>query len=254
VGLNAAKAIAFAHDLPLLGINHLEGHLYANWLMPGEEPSFPNLTLIVSGGHTDLVLMEGHGRYRALGRTLDDAAGEAFDKVARLLGLGFPGGPAIERSATGARPALRLPRARVAGPYDFSFSGLKTAVLRLVRGELGDVPATAETATAFQEAVADVLAAKTVRAAQDCGAKEILLSGGVAANTLLRQTMAARSPLPVRVPPPSFCTDNAAMVAACGYYRFQTGQRDGGPRHSAGTAHRPTDGSGSGHRSRTPSP
>jgi N6-L-threonylcarbamoyladenine synthase len=140
VGLNAAKAIAFAHDLPLLGINHLEGHLYANWLMPGEEPSFPNLTLIVSGGHTDLVLMEGHGRYRALGRTLDDAAGEAFDKVARLLGLGFPGGPAIERSATGARPALRLPRARVAGPYDFSFSGLKTAVLRLVRGELGDVP------------------------------------------------------------------------------------------------------------------
>jgi N6-L-threonylcarbamoyladenine synthase len=227
VGLNAAKAIALARDLPLLGVNHLEGHLYANWLTPGEEPSFPNLTLIVSGGHTDLVLMEGHGRYRALGRTLDDAAGEAFDKVARLLDLGFPGGPAIERSAMGARPALRLPRARVAGPYDFSFSGLKTAVLRLVRGELGDVPPAPETAAAFQEAVADVLAAKTIRAAQDNGAKEILLSGGVAANALLRQVVAARSPLPVRMPPSSFCTDNAAMIAACAYYRFQTGQRDG---------------------------
>jgi len=227
VGLNAAKAIALACDLPLVGVNHLEGHLYANWLVAGEEPSFPNLTLIVSGGHTDLVLMEGHGRYRALGRTLDDAAGEAFDKVARLLGLGFPGGPAIERSAVGARPTLRLPRARVSGPYDFSFSGLKTAVLRLVRGELGDVPPTAETAAAFQEAVADVLATKTIRAARESGAREILLSGGVAANTLLRQVVAARSPLPLRVPPPSLCTDNGAMIAACGHYRFQAGQRDG---------------------------
>jgi N6-L-threonylcarbamoyladenine synthase len=227
VGLNAAKAIALAHDLPLLGINHLEGHLYANWLVVGEEPSFPNLTLIVSGGHTDLVLMEGHGRYRCLGRTLDDAAGEAFDKVARLLGLGFPGGPAIERSAVGARPALRLPRARVAGPYDFSFSGLKTAVLRLVRGELGAVPPAAETAAAFQEAVADALATKMVRAARESGAVEILLSGGVAANTLLRQVVTARSPLPLRVPPPSLCTDNAAMIAACAYYRFLAGQRDG---------------------------
>ena len=128
--------------------------------------------------------MEGHGRYRRLGRTLDDAAGEAFDKVARLLGLGFPGGPAIERLGGGRHaPALRLPRARVAGPYDFSFSGLKTAVLRLVRGELGDVPPTAETAAAFQEAVVDALAAKTVRAARENGAREILLSGGVAANT-----------------------------------------------------------------------
>jgi N6-L-threonylcarbamoyladenine synthase len=227
VGLNAAKAIALASDLPLLGVNHLEGHLYANWLVPGEEPFFPNLTLIVSGGHTDLVLMEGHGRYRGLGRTLDDAAGEAFDKVARLLGLGFPGGPAIERSAVGARPKLRLPRARVAGPYDFSFSGLKTAVLRLVRGELGDVPPAAETAAAFQEAVADVLAAKMIRAARENGARQILLSGGVAANTLLRQVVAARSSLPLRVPPPSLCTDNGAMIAACAHYRFQTGQRDG---------------------------
>jgi len=227
VGLNAAKAVALAGDLPLLGINHLEGHLYANWLVAGQEPSFPNLTLIVSGGHTDLVLMEGHGRYRPLGRTLDDAAGEAFDKVARLLGLGFPGGPAIERSAMGARPALRLPRARVAGPYDFSFSGLKTAVLRLVRGELGDVPPTAETAAAFQEAVVDVLATKMIRAARDSGAVEILLSGGVAANSLLRQVVAARSPLPLRVPPASLCTDNGAMIAACAYYRFQAGQRNG---------------------------
>jgi len=226
VGLNAAKAIALACDLPLLGINHLEGHLYANWLGAGQEPAFPNLTLIVSGGHTDLVLMEGHGRYRPLGRTLDDAAGEAFDKVARLLGLGFPGGPAIERSAVGARPNLRLPRARVTGPYDFSFSGLKTAVLRLVRGELGDVPPAAETAAAFQEAVADALAAKIVRAARDGGAAEILLSGGVAANSFLRETVATRSPLPLRLPPPSLCTDNGAMIAACAYYRFHAGQRD----------------------------
>jgi N6-L-threonylcarbamoyladenine synthase len=227
VGLNAAKAIALARDLPLVGVNHLEGHLYANWLVAGEEPAFPNLTLIVSGGHTDLVLMEGHGRYRPLGRTLDDAAGEAFDKAARLLGLGFPGGPAIERSAVGARPALRLPRARVAGPYDFSFSGLKTAVLRLVRGELGDVPPTAETAAAFQEAVADALAAKMIRAARENEAREMLLSGGVAANTFLREVVAARSPLPLRVPPPSLCTDNGAMIAACAHYRFLAGQRDG---------------------------
>jgi len=233
VGLNVAKAIAMVETLPLIGINHLEGHIYANWLVEGPEPSFPLLCLVVSGGHTDMVVMEGHGHYRRLGHTLDDAAGEAFDKVARLLGLGFPGGPAIERAAlpTGrqaarARPALRLPRARVAGPYDFSFSGLKTAVLRLVRGEVGDTPPIPETAAAFQEAVVDALATKTVRAAQENRATEILLAGGVAANSLLRQVLAQRSSVPLRVPPPSLCTDNAAMVASCAYYRLRQGQRD----------------------------
>jgi N6-L-threonylcarbamoyladenine synthase len=233
VGLNVAKAIAMVETLPLIGINHLESHIYANWLVEGPEPSFPLLCLVVSGGHTDMVVMEGHGHYRRLGHTLDDAAGEAFDKVARLLGLGFPGGPAIERAAlpTGrqavrAKPALRLPRARVAGPYDFSFSGLKTAVLRLVRGEVGDAPSIPETAAAFQEAVVDALATKTVRAAQENRATEILLAGGVAANSILRQVLAQRSSVPLRVPLPSLCTDNAAMVASCAYYRLRQGQRD----------------------------
>ncbi|HEU5323161.1 MAG TPA: tRNA (adenosine(37)-N6)-threonylcarbamoyltransferase complex transferase subunit TsaD, partial [Methylomirabilota bacterium] len=149
VGANAAKALAYALDVPLVAVNHLEGHVYAAWLSPeatrrgeegGRQPRFPALCLIVSGGHSDLVLMAGHGRYRRLGETADDAAGEAFDKVARLMGLGFPGGPAIERLAAGARPALRLPRARLSRPYDFSFSGLKTKVLRLVRGEEGPAP------------------------------------------------------------------------------------------------------------------
>jgi len=229
VGLNVAKAMAMVETLPLIGINHLESHIYANWLVEGPEPSFPLLCLVVSGGHTDMVVMEEHGRYRRLGHTLDDAAGEAFDKVARLLGLGFPGGPAIEKAALPtrrAKPAFRLPRARVAGPYDFSFSGLKTAVLRLVRGEVGDTPPVPETAAAFQEAVVDALAVKTVRAAQENQATEILLAGGVAANSLLRQVLAQRSSLPLRVPPPSLCTDNAAMVASCAYYRLRQGQRD----------------------------
>ena len=156
VGANAAKAIAYARGLPLVAVNHLEGHIYAAWLADapsGEEapaPRFPALCLIVSGGHTDLVLMTGHGRYRRLGETADDAAGEAFDKVARLMGLGFPGGPAIERLADGIAPALRLPRARLRRPYDFSFSGLKTKVLRLVRGQEGPVPALPELAAAYK--------------------------------------------------------------------------------------------------------
>jgi N6-L-threonylcarbamoyladenine synthase len=224
VGANAAKAIAYARDIPLLAVNHLEGHIYAAWLEEAPPPRFPVLCLIVSGGHTDLVLMAGHGRYRRLGETADDAAGEAFDKVARLLGLGFPGGPAIERLAAGATPSLRLPRARLARPYDFSFSGLKTKVLRLVRGEEGPPPPAPELAAAFQEAVVDALVTKALAAARDHAAREIVLVGGVAANSALRAALVERSPLRVRIPPPALCTDNGAMIAACGWWRLRAGE------------------------------
>ncbi|HEY5639500.1 MAG TPA: tRNA (adenosine(37)-N6)-threonylcarbamoyltransferase complex transferase subunit TsaD [Dehalococcoidia bacterium] len=226
VGVNFAKALAFSLGLPLVPVNHLEGHIYAAWLDPhGEGPRFPSLVLIVSGGHSDVVLMEGHGRYRRLGQTVDDAAGEAFDKVARLLGLGFPGGPAIDRLAAehGRAKTLRLPRARLDGEYDFSFSGLKTKVGRLVRGEEGDSPEAAELAAAFQESVVDSLVTKALEAAESEGAREIILSGGVAANSELRRVLAERSPLPVVVPPPELCTDNGAMIAACAHYRLAAG-------------------------------
>jgi N6-L-threonylcarbamoyladenine synthase len=227
VGVNVAKALAYARDLPLVAVNHLEAHLYANWIDEAGEgrspPRFPLAGLIVSGGHTDLVVMVRHGRLRRLGRTRDDAAGEAFDKVARLLGLGFPGGPAIERAASGVAPSLRLPRAWLRGSDDVSFSGLKTAVLHAVRGEQGPAPPLDETAAAFQEAVVDVLATKTARAARREGVRAVLLSGGVAANGALRAALAERSPVPVHVPSPALCTDNAAMVAACAFYRFKAG-------------------------------
>ncbi len=224
VGFNFAKALAYACGLPLVPVNHLEGHIYAAWLDRDEGPKFPALVLIVSGGHSDVVLMEGHGRYQRLGQTVDDAAGEAFDKVARLLGLGFPGGPAIDRLTQGAAsPKLRLPRARLDRPYDFSFSGLKTKVQRIVRGEDGDVPDTAELAAAFQESVVDSLVTKAVRAAEDNGARQVILSGGVAANSRLRAVLAERSPAPLLVPPPALCTDNGAMIAACAHYRLQAG-------------------------------
>jgi N6-L-threonylcarbamoyladenine synthase len=186
------------------------------------------LALIVSGAHTDLVLMEEHGRYRRLGRTRDDAAGEAFDKVGRFLGLGYPGGPAIERAAASVgRPSLRLPRAWLGDAHDFSFSGLKTAVLRLARQQGGEPLPVAEVAAAFQEAVVDVLVTKAVRAARREGVSQILLSGGVAANTALREALTRRSPVPVRVPSPALCTDNGAMVAGCAYFRLQRGPPSG---------------------------
>jgi N6-L-threonylcarbamoyladenine synthase len=232
VGVNTAKTLAWAHGLPLLAVNHLEAHLYASWIevegRPYRVPELPALGLIVSGGHTDLVLMRGHGDYARVGRTRDDAAGEAFDKAARMLGLGFPGGPAIERAARAAPGEgragggrLRLPRAWLRGTDDFSFSGLKTAVLHTVRGEAGPPPRREEIAAAFQASVVDVLTKKAVDAAVREGARSILLSGGVAANTPLRETLAARSPLPVHAPPPVLCTDNGAMIAACAHYRFE---------------------------------
>ncbi len=234
VGLNAAKAIAFGAGKPLIGINHLEGHIYANWLdkEPGREPKFPLLCLIASGGHTDLVLMKGHGQYQLLGRTRDDAAGEAFDKVARVLGLGFPGGPAIERVARGARRSAVLPRSWLRDTDDFSFSGLKTATLRMAeeQGLLpadgvqpSPAPAVSDLAAGFQEAVADVLAAKTADAARRLSVRQVLLAGGVAANALLRQRLSERSPAPFGYPLPKHCTDNAAMIASCGYFKLRAG-------------------------------
>jgi N6-L-threonylcarbamoyladenine synthase len=225
VGVNFAKALAWSLGLPLVPVNHLEGHIYAAWLDNAEGPRFPSLVLIVSGGHSDIVLMEGHGRYQRLGQTVDDAAGEAFDKVARLLGLGFPGGPAVDRLASGHGRAtsVKLPRARVDGEYDFSFSGLKSKVQRLVSGDEGQAPETAELAAAFQESVVDSLVTKALAAAAENGAREIILVGGVAANSALRTTLAEGSHVPVVVPPPAFCTDNGAMIAACAHYRFKAG-------------------------------
>ncbi len=223
VGANVAKAIALARGQPITGVNHLEGHIYANWL-GNSVPSFPLVCLIVSGGHSDLVLMRGHGDYVVLGRTRDDAAGEAFDKAARILDLGYPGGPAIQKAAEKGVASLELPRAWLKGTNDFSFSGIKTALLRLVDG--GQVSSKADAAASFQEAVVDVLVTKTVAVVKKCRVRQILLAGGVAANSLLRQRLVKYSPLPVLVPEPILCTDNAAMIAACGYYRFQAGRTD----------------------------
>ncbi|MBE9514351.1 MAG: tRNA (adenosine(37)-N6)-threonylcarbamoyltransferase complex transferase subunit TsaD [Chloroflexi bacterium] len=233
VGVNTAKAIALATQLPIAGINHLEAHIYANWLtVPPKEKAdirFPCLCLIVSGGHSDLILMRGHGQFEKLGRTRDDAAGEAFDKAARILNLGYPGGPAIERVASSGTPHLALPRAWLKGSHDFSFSGLKTALWHLVQKEkiLTNPSLVADAAASFQYAIVDVLVAKTIEAAREFRVRQILLSGGVAANKLLTERLLNASPFPARVPPPHLCTDNAAMVAACGYYHFQNGQLDG---------------------------
>jgi N6-L-threonylcarbamoyladenine synthase len=282
IGLTAGKTLALARSLPFIGINHLEAHIYANWLRKGDDapprhlaartssdpdsdyqegdPQFPVLCLIVSGAHTELVLIRRHGHYELLGRTRDDAAGEAFDKVARILGLGYPGGPAIQKAAgerrTNTHPYYRLPRAWLRGTYDFSFSGLKTAVLHIVQGAQGGSPAVPDgsdarghqyvrqgaqaagwggisvpdMAAAFQEAVVDVLATKTRMAAEEHRVAHVLLAGGVAANALLRQRLALElKPLgiPLSYPPIEFCTDNAAMIAAAGYFHLRLGERHG---------------------------
>jgi len=224
VGVNFAKAVALAWELPLVSVNHLEAHIYANWLGT-ERPTFPAISLIVSGGHTELILLKGHGEISRLGRTRDDAAGEAFDKVARTLGLGYPGGPVIEKATQGITPTRRLPRAWLRGSDDFSFSGIKTAAVRLaeelkVAASINPSPVALDIAASFQQAVVDVLVTKTVAAASKHGVSQILLAGGVAANKLLRETMARRSPIPVLIPPIVLCTDNAAMVASCGYFRL----------------------------------
>jgi N6-L-threonylcarbamoyladenine synthase len=234
IGFNAAKAIAYARDIPFVGVNHLEGHIYANWLWASAQadetptaPEFPLLCLVVSGGHTDLVLMRGHGDLVRLGRTRDDAAGEAFDKVARILGLGFPGGPIIQKiSEDGDASRYPLARAWLNGTYDFSFSGVKTAALRLVeRFPEGEVPV-ADVAAAFQESVADVLSAKTARAASEYGVRQVAVAGGVAANSALRAMVQERSPVPVRLPALKYCTDNAAMIGSAGFHAFRLGQAD----------------------------
>ncbi len=259
VGVNAAKALAFSWSKPLLAVHHLEAHIYANWLITGEEtppPRFPCLCLIISGGHTSLVLMQDHGRFQQLGQTLDDAAGEAFDKGARILGLGYPGGPAIEAAARKGQPGrFRLPRSRLPGTHDFSFSGLKTALYRLAQEErrresslhygsepfpeshpaevprlsrAGEQPplspqVAADLAAAFQDAVVEVLVHKTLEAANIYGVLEVLLAGGVAANSCLREEMGLHLNVPLHMPPPRLCTDNAAMVGAAAYWHFVRG-------------------------------
>jgi N6-L-threonylcarbamoyladenine synthase len=292
VGLTVGKALALAQNLPFLGVNHLEAHIYANWLRKGEtapatpvadwaysegDPLFPLVCLVVSGAHSELVLVRDHGQYELLGRTRDDAAGEAFDKVARILGLGYPGGPAIQKAAQQVeaevlqqkkplalvRNAYRLPRAWLRGTYDFSFSGLKTAMLHLVEGAVEKpsearvavnagregkekqishytrmgamaaqkergIPNVAILASSFQEAVVDVLAVKTRLAAQEHHVKQVVLAGGVAANLSLREHLIqALRPLSIRLsyPPIEFCTDNAAMIAGAAYFHLCRGER-----------------------------
>ncbi|GAB4275600.1 MAG: tRNA (adenosine(37)-N6)-threonylcarbamoyltransferase complex transferase subunit TsaD [Candidatus Promineifilaceae bacterium] len=223
VGVNAAKGIALGRGKPLLGINHIEGHIYSIWLTDAApDISFPVVTLVVSGGHTELYLMTEHGRYQHLGGTLDDAAGEAYDKVGRLLGLPYPGGPAVDNAARQGNPAaFKFPRAVRDDGYNFSFSGLKTAVLRQTqRYKSGKLPVN-DLAASFQAAVVDILVEKTTLAAATNGATAVHIVGGVSANSLLRQKMTTALPdLPVRYPPPELCTDNAAMIGAAAYWRF----------------------------------
>jgi N6-L-threonylcarbamoyladenine synthase len=287
VGLTVGKTLALARDLPFLGVNHLEAHMYANWLRPDQpgpvdidsaadwkyqdgDPLFPLICLVISGAHSELVLVRDHGDYELLGRTRDDAAGEALDKVARVLGLGYPGGPAIQRMAQQveeeykrqnlsikkARNAYRMPRAWLRGTYDFSFSGLKTAMLHMAEGATDQLPAenghhktqysrytrmgeqasqdgapdVALLASSFQEAIVDVLAVKTRQAAQEYKVKQVILAGGVAANISLRLRLQQElKSLGIRLnyPPIDFCTDNAAMIASAAFFHLSLGERHG---------------------------
>ena len=238
IGVNAAKGLALSHELPFIGVNHLEGHVYAAWLDgadPERQPGFPLMCLIASGGHTDLIVMEGHGRFKLVGRTRDDAAGEAFDKTARMLGLGFPGGPEIQKVSSASNGSeARFPRPNVKDSLDFSFSGLKTAVLRRVEekgmyppaeGGAPDPQQVANVAAAFQEAAVDSLVQRTIEAARVYGSRGVLLGGGVAANALLRREMSERAPVDVIAPRPALCTDNGAMIAAAACFGLRSGPR-----------------------------
>ena len=246
-GLNTAKALSLSLGKPLVGVNHIEGHIYSSWLIsdrngtPDEQPGFPIACLVASGGHTDLILMERHGVYKLIGRTRDDAAGEAFDKAARILGLGFPGGPEIQKAAEQATGHVveALPRAWMGDSLDFSFSGVKTALLhmaqnkdiypkessKLTLSEFNNL--VVELADSFQRSVVDVIVTKLLDMAKRYQVKGVLLGGGVSANTHLRRELVARAQLPVIIPPPILCTDNGAMIASCGYYQYQRGQEFG---------------------------
>lgn len=252
VGVSAAKAMAMAMNVPLVGIHHIEAHLYANFLTHADA-DFPAVALVVSGGHTDLFHLRGHGEYRLLGRTRDDAAGEAFDKCARLMGLSYPGGPAIQEAAqSGDAKAVKLPRAYLPDTYEFSFSGLKTAVRNVLHGTTNKIqgvgnrevgssaevnvpvlptpPSIPDLAASFQEAVVDVLVRKTIAAARDTGVERVFLAGGVAANARLRERMnkaCDEAGLRLFYPPPALCTDNGAMIAAAGFFYYESGRGQG---------------------------
>lgn len=229
VGLVGAKTFSYVNEVPLIGINHLEGHLYANWIrLPDDqrpEPELPALVLIVSGGHAHMVWMADHGQYRILGRTRDDAPGEALDKAARLLGLGYPGGPVIDKLGSQGNPkAVSFPRALLPGTYDFSFSGIKTSLGHYLRKtEGGDRADVADIAASFQEAIMSVLVDKLFAVARELDPAQVVLAGGVSANSRLRtlaEQRARKEGIPLSLPPRVLCTDNGAMIATAGYYHY----------------------------------
>lgn len=230
VGVSAGKALSLAFNLPLMGVHHLEGHIYSGFLVR-PDLSFPILCLIVSGGHTDLILMKGHGQYEILGRTRDDAAGEAFDKGARAMGLGYPGGPEIDKKSREGNPStFFFPRADLGDTLDFSFSGLKTALLRFLKERPDWQDNLPDLCASYQEAIVDMLLHTLHRAVEQKGVRNVIIAGGVAANRRLKakaEALAQELSLTLVIPPPILCTDNAAMIATAGYYRYLHGKMDG---------------------------